>query len=67
MPKGSKADAGEKKMKAKGLPDHEVYAILNKEGLMHGNKTTAKGAVPDSHKSPASARIKGDHKGHKHG
>ena len=45
MPKGSKADRGAKKMLAKGLPKSEVYAILNKEGLMKGNKTTAKGRV----------------------
>ena len=44
MPKGSKADVGARKMKAKGLPKSEIYAILNKEGLMHGNKVTKKGA-----------------------
>jgi hypothetical protein len=25
------------------MPDHELYAIANKEGLMHGNKATAHG------------------------
>lgn len=45
MPKGSKAESLEKKLKAKGMPKSEVYAIENKQGLMHGNKTTAKGAA----------------------
>jgi len=52
MPKGSKADVGARKMKAKGLPDSEVYAILNKEGLMRGNKVTKKGAKKDTSMMP---------------
>jgi hypothetical protein len=51
MPKGSKVDKAEKALKEearkKGLTgdraDRYVYGTLNKTGLMHGNKTTAKG------------------------
>lgn len=44
MPKGSKAAKVESKLKKEypGNP-HAVYGTLNKIGLMHGNKTTAKG------------------------
>jgi hypothetical protein len=47
MPKGSVAAKVESKLKKEypGNP-HAVYGTLNKAGLMHGNKTTAKGAKP---------------------
>ena len=41
--KMTKMGSFESKVKGK-MPDHEMYAIANKEGLMRGNKTTAKGA-----------------------
>ena len=43
MPKGSKIDSFEKQVKGK-MPKSEMYAIANKDGLMRGNKVTAKGA-----------------------
>jgi hypothetical protein len=30
------------------MPESEMYAIANKQGLMHGNKATAKGARKSS-------------------
>ena len=44
MPKGSKVAQVEKKLKRE-YPNnpHAVYGTLNKAGLMHGNKATAKG------------------------
>jgi hypothetical protein len=44
MPKGSKVAKVESKLKAEypGNPG-AVYGTLNKVGLMHGNKVTAKG------------------------
>jgi hypothetical protein len=30
------------------MPDSEMYAIANKQGLMHGNKATSKGARASS-------------------
>ena len=47
MPKGSAVEDVETKLKAQ-YPNNPgaVYGTLNKIGLMHGNKTTAKGAKP---------------------
>lgn len=47
MPRGSKAAAFEKKLKAR-YPgnDRAVFGTLNKAGLMQGNKPTAKGRRP---------------------
>lgn len=47
MPKGSAVEKVEKKLKGKypGNPS-AVYGTLNKIGLMHGNKATAKGKKP---------------------
>lgn len=44
MPKGSKVEQVENKLKAE-YPNnpHAVYGTLNKEKLMRGNKPTAKG------------------------
>lgn len=44
MPKGSKVEKVEKKLKAE-YPNNPgaVYGVLNKVGLMRGNKPTAKG------------------------
>ncbi len=52
MPKGSKVEQVEKKLKKEypGKPG-AVYGTLNKIGLMHGNKATAKGAEPAKVKS----------------
>lgn len=48
MPKRTKSGKltkiGSFESKVKGtMPDSEMYAIANKEGLMRGNKTTSKG------------------------
>jgi hypothetical protein len=47
MPKGSKVEKVERKLKAQ-YPNNPgaVYGTLNKAGLMRGSKTTAKGAQP---------------------
>jgi len=47
MPKGSAVEDVESKLKAE-YPgnDRAVYGTLNKIGLMHGNKATAKGLKP---------------------
>lgn len=44
MPKGSKVEKAENKLKREypGNPG-AVYGTLNQAGLMHGNKPTAKG------------------------
>ena len=43
--KPTKLGSFEKKVDASKLPggEREKYAIANKEGLMHGNRATAKG------------------------
>jgi hypothetical protein len=47
MPKGSAVADVESKLKAEYPGDPgAVYGTLNKIGLMHGNKTTAKGLRP---------------------
>ena len=47
MPKGSKVEDVEKKLKSRyGKNDSAVYGTLNKIGLMHGNKPTEKGLEP---------------------
>lgn len=48
MPKGSKVEEVEKKLKKEyppGTPNRgaKIYGTLNKAGLKQGNKTTAKG------------------------
>lgn len=44
MPKGSVVEKVEKKLKKRyGSKSSVPYAIMNKIGLMHGNKPTAKG------------------------
>ena len=44
MPKGSAVADVEAKLKAEyGSNKHAIYGTLNKVGLMHGNKPTAKG------------------------
>jgi hypothetical protein len=44
-PSGRPTKIGDFESKVKGkMPDHEMYAIANKEGLMRGNKTTRRGA-----------------------
>ena len=44
MPKGSKVAHVEKKLeKEYGSNKGAIYGTLNKAGLMHGNKATAKG------------------------
>jgi hypothetical protein len=43
MPKGSKIASFEKQVKGK-MPKSEMYAIADKDGLMRGNKVTARGA-----------------------
>lgn len=44
MPKGSKVEKVERKLKQQyGDNPHAIYGTLNKIGLMHGSKTTAKG------------------------
>ena len=51
MPKGSKVDEMEKKMRAelrrRGITgeqaDRMIYGKMNNAGMMHGNKATAKG------------------------
>ncbi|HMI38732.1 MAG TPA: hypothetical protein VK500_02415 [Nitrospiraceae bacterium] len=57
MPKGSAVEDVEGKLKREypGNP-HAVYGTLNKIGLMHGNKATAKGLKKA--KSPAAKRMK---------
>lgn len=43
-PSGKLTKLGDFERKVKGkMPDHEMYAIANKEGLMRGNKATAHG------------------------
>jgi hypothetical protein len=45
MPKGSKVEQVERKLKAQHPNNpRAVYGTLNKAGLMRGSKTTAKGA-----------------------
>ena len=57
MPKGSAVEDVEGKLKREypGNP-HAVYGTLNKIGLMHGNKATAKGLKKA--KSPATKRMR---------
>jgi hypothetical protein len=44
-PSGKKTKLADFEDQLKGtMPDHELYAIANKEGLMHGNKATRRGA-----------------------
>jgi hypothetical protein len=43
-PSGKLTKLGDYERQVKGtMPDSEMYAIANKEGLMRGNKATAKG------------------------
>jgi len=45
MPAGSAAGKLEAELKDRyGSNKHAIYGTLNKAGLMHGNKVTAKGA-----------------------
>lgn len=47
-PSGKPTKLGSFESDVKGtMPEHEMYAIANKEGLMHGNKATARGARAD--------------------
>lgn len=53
MPKftasGKPTKLGHFESQVKGkMPESEMYAIANKQGLMHGNKATAKGARASS-------------------
>lgn len=48
MPKGSKVEKVENKLKTEYPPgtsnrEAKIYGTLNRAGLMHGNKVTAKG------------------------
>lgn len=46
---GKLTKLGDFESKTKGkMPDSEMYAIANKQGLMHGNKATKKGAKQSS-------------------
>ena len=45
----TKLGSFERKVKGK-MPDSEMYAIANKQGLMRGNKATARGRRPSSSK-----------------
>jgi hypothetical protein len=48
-PSGKPTKLGHFESQVKGtMPDSELYAIANKEGLMRGNKATAKGARASS-------------------
>ena len=48
MPKGTKVAKAESALKKEyGSNKGAIYGTLNKIGLMHGNKPTAKGLVPD--------------------
>ena len=43
-PSGKLTKLGDFENQVKGkMPEHEMYAIANKEGLMHGNKATSHG------------------------
>lgn len=54
MPKGSAVADVESKLKAEyGSNSHAVYGTLNKIGLMHGNKPTAKGLKKAKNKQAA--------------
>jgi hypothetical protein len=57
-PSGRKTKLGDFESKIKGtMPDSEMYAIANKQGLMRGNQATAKGARPA--RRPSSPRMPG--------
>lgn len=59
MPAGTAVAAVEAKLKERyGANAHAVYGTLNKIGLMHGNKPTAKGLKKPrlNRKPPASPR-----------
>lgn len=46
-PSGKPTKLGSFESKVKGkMPDSEMYAIANKQGLMRGNKATARGKQP---------------------
>lgn len=46
-PSGKPTKLGDFERHVKGkMPESEMYAIANKQGLMHGNKATSKGARP---------------------
>jgi hypothetical protein len=48
-PSGKPTKLGHFESQVKGtMPDHEMYAIANKVGLMHGNKATPKGTRASS-------------------
>ena len=56
MPKGSAVEDVESKLKAEyGSNKGAIYGTLNKIGLMHGNKPTAKGLKKA--KNPAGKRM----------
>jgi len=59
MPKGSAVEKVEKNLK-KEYPGNPgaVYGTLNKAGLMHGNKPTAKGLKKANPRDAASPRPK---------
>ena len=60
MPKGSAVEDVESKLKAQ-YPNNPgaVYGTLNKIGLMHGNKTTAKGLKPAQHAKHLAKALRG--------
>lgn len=60
MPKGSAAAKVEAKLKEEypGNPG-AVYGTLNRAGLMHGNKVTAKGKRKASNHIPVKHRVIG--------
>lgn len=60
MPKGSAVADVESKLKSEyGNNDHAVYGTLNKIGLMHGNKPTAKGLKPANKRAVMMGKIVG--------
>lgn len=71
-PSGKKTKLASFEGQVKGtMPDHELYAIANKEGLMHGNKATAKGKKaakdPDGdHDASPKKSVKSPERGYPH-
>lgn len=52
-PSGKLTKLGDFERKVKGtMPDHEMYAIANKQGLMHGNQATAHGKLTARDQNP---------------
>jgi hypothetical protein len=52
-PSGKPTKLGHFESRVKGkMPDSEMYAIANKQGLMHGNRATAKGARASTSSNP---------------